>query len=319
MDKSLDVITIGDGMVTMNPKSKGPLRYVADFERKVGGAELNLAIGCARLGMKAGWISRLGDDEFGRYIYNFARGEGIDVTNVKLMEGFTTSVNFKEIWEDGAGRTFYYRMNSPTLTMKAEDLPLEDIKNSRILHITGVFSAIRQNDMSVIHKAIETAKNNNVLVAFDPNIRLKLWSKEEARQCLTQLLPYVDIMLTGEEEAEFLLGISDLDEMIRKFTEYGIGRIAIKQGSAGSVGYYEGLKINMPAVKVNTIADTVGAGDGFDAGFLLGTVRGWPLERTLTFANTVGSMVVSVSGDNEGLPYYEEVLQKLGVSKFIER
>ncbi len=306
-------------MVTMNPKSKGPLRYVAEFERKVGGAELNLAIGCARLGMRSAWISRLGDDEFGRYVYNFARGEGIDVSNVRFMEGYTTSVNFKEIREDGAGRTFYYRMNSPTLTLKAEDLPIEDIKNSRILHITGVFSAIRQNDMSVIHKAIEIAKKNNVLVAFDPNIRFKLWSKEEARNCLTQLLPYVDIMLTGAEEAEFLLGVRDLDEMIAKFTEYGIGCMAIKQGSEGSVGYNEGLKVSMPAVKVNTIADTVGAGDGFDAGFLLGIIRGWPLEKTLTFANTVGSMVVSVSGDNEGLPYYEEVMQKLGASEFIER
>ncbi|SDC16713.1 2-dehydro-3-deoxygluconokinase [Paenibacillus sp. UNCCL117] len=306
-------------MVTMNPKSKGPLRYVAEFERRVGGAELNLAIGCARLGLRTAWISRLGDDEFGRFVYNFARGEGIDVSNVKLMEGYATSVNFKEIREDGAGRTFYYRMNSPTLTLNAEDLPADDIKKSRILHITGVFSAIRQNDMSVIHKAIEIAKANNVLVAFDPNIRFKLWSKEEAKHCLTHLLPYVDIMLTGEEEAEFLLGVRDLDKMISKFTEYGIGCVAIKQGSQGSVGYYEGRKVSKPAIKVSTVADTVGAGDGFDAGFLHGIINGWPLEKTLTFANLVGSMVVSVAGDNEGLPYYEEVMQKLGVSEFIER
>ncbi len=306
-------------MVTMNPKSRGPLRFVGDFERKVGGAELNLAIGCARLGLRTGWISRLGNDEFGKYIYNFARGEGIDVTHVELLDGYPTSVNFKEIREDGTGSTFYYRMNSPMLTMTADHLPEEEIKRARILHLTGVFSAISRHDMSVIYRAIEIAKNNGVLVAFDPNIRLKLWSKEEARQCLGPLLPSVDIMLTGQDEAELLLGVSDPDDIIRSFAEMGIRRIAIKRGAEGSIGYDNGQRISKPALPPNAIVDTVGAGDGFDAGFLLGVVKGWPLDKVMTFANAVGSMVVSVSGDNEGLPFYEEVLQKLGLEQRIGR
>ncbi|MFC4304062.1 sugar kinase [Cohnella boryungensis] len=307
MKKDLDVITIGDGMVTMNPRSKGPLRHVNEFERKVGGAELNLAIGCARLGLRTGWISRLGNDEFGKYVYHYARGEGIDVTQVELLESYATSVNFKEIREDGSGRTFYYRADSPTLTISEADIHADYIKRSRVLHITGVFSAIRKDDMSVIRRAIRLAKEHDVLVSFDPNIRLRLWSKEEARAALTALLPDVDILLTGEEEAALLLGTGDLDEMLAEFRKYGISRIAIKQGERGCTVASRQEVIRMPAVQVPQVVDTVGAGDGFNAGFLLGHLRDWPLERIAAFANKVGSMVVSVSGDNEGLPYYEEV------------
>ncbi|WP_373232452.1 sugar kinase [Cohnella sp.] len=315
MKKDLDVITIGDGMVTMNPRSKGPLRHVNEFERKVGGAELNLAIGCARLGLRTGWISRLGNDEFGKYVYHYARGEGIDVTQVELLESYATSVNFKEIREDGSGRTFYYRSDSPTLTMSEEDIHAEYIKRSRVLHLTGVFSAIRKHDMSVIMKAIQLAKEHDVRVSFDPNIRLRLWSKEEARSALTELLPYVDILLTGEEEAALLLDTADVNEMLAEFRRYGISHIAIKQGERGCTAVRGQEAIRMPAVPVPQVVDTVGAGDGFNAGFLLGYLNNWPLERAAAFANKVGSMVVSVSGDNEGLPYYEEVV----ASEILER
>jgi len=315
-----DVLTIGDAMITFNPCSKGPLRFVHSFERKVGGAELNVAIGCARLGLKTGWISRLGNDEFGKYILNFVRGEGIDVSEVKYVDGYPTSLNFKEILEDGSGRTFYYRANSPTTTLTTESLNEEYIKNAKLLHITGVFLAInKEKNVEVIKRAISIAKKSGLLISFDPNIRLKLWSKEEAKDTLSTFLPYIDILLTGSEEAEILLGMSNPKEIIERCKSYGISYIAIKQGEKGSIGYYNGQYMEAPPVKPRKVVDTVGAGDGFDAGFIYGVLHGWPLERTLKFANTIGSMVVSVSGDNEGLPYLEDVLVKLGEKTFIER
>jgi 2-dehydro-3-deoxygluconokinase len=315
-----DVITIGDAMVTFHPASTGPMRYVPSFERKVGGAELNVAIGCSRLGLKTGWISRLGNDEFGRYIYNFVRGEGIDVSQLEMVDGYPTSLNFKEIMEDGNGRTFYYRSNSPTTALTIESLNEDYIKNSRVLHITGVFPAVDQaKNIELIKHAIVLAKQNGVLVSFDPNIRLKLWSKEEARTALREFLPYVDIFLTGVEEAELLLGVSDPKEIIEKSKEFGISYIAIKQGDEGSIGYHEGLYLEAPPVKAKKVVDTVGAGDGFDSGFIYGVLNNWPLEKTLHFANTIGSLVVSVRGDNEGLPYLDDVLVHLGEKEFIER
>lgn len=315
-----DVITIGDALITFNPSSTGPMRYVPTFERKVGGAELNVAIGCSRLGLKTGWISRLGSDEFGRYIYNFVRGEGIDVSQVELVDGYPTSLNFKEILEDGSGRTFYYRSNSPTTALTVDSLDETYVKEAKVLHVTGVFPAVDPaKNVELVKQAILLAKKHGLLVSFDPNIRLKLWTKEEAKAALLQFLPYVDILLTGQEEADLLLGVSEPKEIIEKSKEFGISYVAIKQGDKGSIGYHNGQTIEAPPVKVKKVVDTVGAGDGFDCGFIYGVLQQWSLEKTLQFANTIGSMVVSVSGDNEGLPYLDEVLVQLGEKEFIER
>lgn len=306
-------------MIAFNPVSTGPMRFVNAFEKRIGGAELNFAIGCARLGLKSGWISRLGNDEFGKYIRNFVRGEGIDISQVELMDGYPTSLNFKEIMEDGSVRTFYYREKSPTLTMTSHDLDETYFKNAKILHITGIFPAIDSKNIPIIDKAISLAKKYGLKISFDPNIRLKLWSKEEAKVALSAILPNVDILLAGDEEMDIILGVSDPKEIIERSKELGITYIAVKQGDKGSVGYFNNELIESPPVKPRKVVDTVGAGDGFDAGVIYGILHDWPLKKTLEFANTIGSMVVGVTGDNEGLPYYEDVQMALGETERIER
>ncbi|WP_226672109.1 sugar kinase [Rossellomorea aquimaris] len=315
-----DVVTIGDAMITLDPSSTGPMRFVSSFERKIGGAELNFAIGCARLGLKTGWVSRLGNDEFGRHIFNTVRGEGVDVSEVELADGYPTSLNFKEIMGDGSVRTFYYRDRSPTTVLTKEALNEEFLKNTKILHITGVFPAVdKTKNIELIRHAIIEAKKHGVMVSCDPNIRLKLWSEDEARDVLRSFLPYVDILLTGIEEAELLFGTSDTNEIIEHCKKFEITHLAIKKGEEGSVGYVNGEYVEAPAVKAKKVVDTVGAGDGFDAGFIYGILQNWPLEKALHFANIIGSMVVSVTGDNEGLPYLEDVLVHLGEKERVER
>lgn len=314
-----DVITIGEAMVTFNPGSTGPMKFVNTFEKKIGGAELNLAIGCARLGLKAGWISRLGNDEFGRYIQTFTRGEGIDVSQVELVDGYPTSLNFKEIMEDGSVRTFYYRDKSPTLTMTPDDLDEEYFKQAKILHLTGIYPAIAPGNIAIMDQAIALAKKHGLKISFDPNIRLRMWTKDEARAALSRILPDVDILLAGDEEMDIIIGESDPKAIIEKVKDLGISYIAIKQGEKGSVGYHNGEIIEAASVKAAKVVDTVGAGDGFNAGVLYGITKGWPLEKTMNFANTIGSMVVGVKGDNEGLPYYEDVQGRLGEIERIER
>ncbi|MBH9966190.1 sugar kinase [[Bacillus] enclensis] len=315
-----DVVTIGDAMITLDPSSTGPMRFVSSFERKIGGAELNFAIGCARLGLKTGWISRLGNDEFGRHIYNTVRGEGVDVSEVELVDGYPTSLNFKEIMGDGSVRTFYYRDRSPTTVLTKETLKEEFLKNTKILHITGVFPAVdKTKNIELIRHAIIEAKKHGVMISCDPNIRLKLWSEDEAKEVLRSFLPYVDILLTGVEEAELLFGTADPHEIIEHCKAFGISHLAIKKGEEGSVGYMNCEYVEAPAVKAKKVVDTVGAGDGFDAGFIYGILQKWPLEKALHFANIIGSMVVSVTGDNEGLPYLEDVLVHLGEKERVER
>ncbi|MDN4493019.1 sugar kinase [Ureibacillus aquaedulcis] len=315
----MDIITIGDGMITFDPSVKGPLRYVDEFKRKIGGAELNVIIGCARLGLKTGWISRLGKDEFGRHILNTVRGEGIDVSEVKLIEGYPTSLNFKEVHASGDSKTFYYRHKSPTETLKVEELPIDYIKNAKILHVTGVFPAILEQNRQIILQALKIAKQNGVKVSLDPNIRLKLWSKEQARETLLSYLPYVDYLLTGREELEILFETSREAEIIQALQNYELTHIIVKDGAKGAF-YLENDRLNEVAgFTVDKVVDTVGAGDGFDAAFLYGIIQNWSVEKSIRLANAVGAMVVQVEGDNEGLPYLEDVEVFLGTREKIER
>lgn len=316
----LDVITIGDAMIAMCPKEKGPIIFCDSFKRKIGGAELNVAIGCARLGLKSGFISRFGKDDFGKYILNTIRGEGIDVSEVKLVEGYQTSVYFREILSDGASRSFYYREKSPTKTLNINDIDEEYIKNSKVLHITGVFPSITESNREVVLEVVKLAKKNNLTISFDPNIRFKMWTKEEAKEYLQKLLSYVDILLIGDEEIDVLLEANNtIESAIKKFHEYGIDKVIVKRGSKGAIGS-DGINIyEVDAIKPRALVDTVGAGDGFAAGFLNSLINGQSFKECIEFANAVGSLVVGVEGDNEGLPYYDDVLVHLGKAKVIER
>ncbi len=315
----MDVITIGDAMIAMCPKQNGPIMFCNTFERKLGGAELNVAMGCARLGIQSGWISRLGNDDFGKYILKTVRGEGVDVSEVKLVDQYPTSVYFREVLSDGSSRSFYYREKSPTSTMKCEDLNEDYFKNAKVLHITGVFPSIAKNNQEIILESVRLARKHNLLISFDPNIRLKMWTKEEAKAYIEKLLPHVDILLIGDEEIEILLGEVTIEDAIKTFHDYGIEKVVVKKGAKGALGSDGKNVYEVDAIKPKALVDTVGAGDGFAAGFLTSLVKGKTLEECVKFANAVGSLVVGVEGDNEGLPYYEDVLVHLGQSKKIER
>ena len=306
-DKKLDVLTIGDALITMNSQTNGPLRFVHTFERKVGGAELNVAIGCSRLGLKTGWISKLGKDEFGRYITSYARGEGIDTSQVELVEGYPTSIYFKEILNAERINSYYYRHNSPTNLFKIEDINEDYVKNTKVVHISGVFPAINETNKDIVLQLVKLAKKNNVIVTFDPNIRLKLWSPEKAKKVLQSFLPYVDVLITGEEEAELLLGSSNMQNLIELGKHFSISHIILKRGEKGATGYKGGEIIDVTPVISTKIVDTIGAGDGFAAGYIYSLIKDWSLEKSLRFANAVAGYVIGVPGDNEGLPYLEDV------------
>ncbi|PSL31661.1 2-dehydro-3-deoxygluconokinase [Planomicrobium soli] len=318
MSKELGVLTIGDAMITMNPKTTGPLRYVDQFERKVGGAELNFAIGCARLGLKIKWISCLGKDEFGKVIYNFARGEGIDVSAVNFIEGIPTSLNFKEIHASGAGKTFYYRNPSPIMELKIDDISEAMFEGINVVHLTGVYLAIGEENLLVAQKIINLAKQKGVLVSFDPNIRLKLWSIEKARKVYETVFPEVDILLTGLDEIQLISEKQTIEDLVEYVEKFGIRDFVVKDGEKGSKLYRDGRWTESPGFEVTPI-DTVGAGDGFDAGYVYGILNNLNETDLLRFANGVGALVTTVTGDNEGLPSLEEVMDFIDNKKVVER
>lgn len=318
MSNKFGVFTLGDALITFDPTETGPLRYVPGFTRKVGGAELNFAIGCARLGLQTKWASRLGGDEFARVIYNFARGEGVNMANVEFVKGYPTSLNFKEVREDGSGKTFYYRYQSPILTMMPEDIKEEMFEDIDLVHLTGVFLAIDPKNLAITKRVLEIARQKKITVSFDPNIRLKLWTLERAKAVYQEVFPFVDILLTGLDEIEMINGDSSSKALEELAEKYNIQQLVVKDGANGAKVLNDQKWFEKEAFSVKPI-DTVGAGDGFDAGYIYSVLNGFTPEKALEFANAVGALVTTVSGDNEGLPYLEEVQALIGNEQVIER
>jgi 2-dehydro-3-deoxygluconokinase len=316
---NMDVITFGESMVLFNPNNNGPLRYVHNFTKSIAGAESNVAIALARLGHDSGWFSRVGDDEFGRYIISTIRGEGVDVSRTITDKTKNTGLLFKERFSHVNPNVYYYRNDSAASCLCPEDLDMEYIKSAKILHITGITPALSPSSRETVLKAVEVARNNGVTVSFDPNIRLKLWSIDEARETIMKIAAMADIIFPGIDEGEMLLETSNPENIAKSFLDMGCQKVVVKLGKDGCYAtdgkdscYVEGYIIESPI-------DTVGAGDGFAAGFLSGILNDYSLKESSRLANAVGAMATLVRGDMEGFPTLCQVDQFMGKTEVIDR
>ncbi|WP_100011621.1 sugar kinase [Lentibacillus sediminis] len=304
----MDVVTLGETMALFSPESPGPMRYADRFSARIAGAESNVAIGLSRLGSESGWISRVGNDEFGKKIRAFIRGEGVDVSRVTFDETADTGLFFKEKLSPGEWRVKYYRKGSAASKMKPEDIDESYIAGAKFLHVTGITPALSDSCYESVLTAIDYAKRHNVTVVFDPNVRRKLWPEERARTVLLELSSKADIVLPGMDEAKFLFGEGSPEKLAQRFQEHGPTVVIMKLGKEGAYyldrdmdGYAEGFS-------VSEVVDPVGAGDGFSAGFLSGLLDGLDVPEAVQRANAVGAMVTMAAGDVEGLPEKERLL-----------
>lgn len=303
----MDVITFGETMVLFNPTQVGPLRYASIFEKSIGGAESNVAIGLARLGHEVGWFSKLGQDEFGLYVRNFIRGEGVDTSKVIFDEGHPTAVFFKERQVMQESKVYYYRKGSAASQLSPEDLNEEYLSRARFLHITGITPALSDSCKDTVHAAIDMAKRNGLTVTFDPNIRLKLWTADEARQTLMEIALKCDIVMPGIDEGTLLTGETTPEGIAQFFLQKGVKAVVIKLGERGAFYAAEDQQEYVEGFPVKQIVDPIGAGDAFAAGFLSGLLRGYPYREAVRLANRTGSFALTVVGDVEGLPSWHQV------------
>lgn len=302
-----EVVTIGETMVVFDSTAAGPLRYAHEFTCHTGGAETNVAVGVVRQGHSAGWISRVGNDEFGRKIINTFRGEGVDTSRVAVDSTHNTGIFFRESAGNGEYRNTYYRSGSAFSVITPGMLDADYIRSAKYLMISGVTLAVNASAAATAKRAMEIAKEAGVRICFDPNLRLKMWSVEQARRTMEELWPMVDIALPGVEEGNILFGLEEPDEIAGHLRRtYGIRTVVVKIGADGAIGYQDGEKLVSPGFPARVV-DAFGAGDAFCAGILSGFLEEWPLERTLRFANAIGSMVVSYPGNIEAIPYKEQV------------
>ncbi|MCA0174018.1 sugar kinase [Bacillus sp. RAR_GA_16] len=299
----MDVVAIGETLVSLTPNANGLMRHAESFTPKVAGAETNTLMGLSRLGHNTGWISRLGEDELGAKILTTVRGEGVDTSNVTLDRHHQTGLFFKEMIHGGEVRVHYYRKGSAASHLEADDLDEEYIANASFLYISGITPALSESCKMVILKAISIARKHDTKVVFDPNIRKKLWSEEEARATLLEISKQADIVLPGITEGAFLFGTTDEKEIAQSFMNLDdVSCVVVKRGERGA--YYsthEGSG-EVDAYEVKNVIDPVGAGDGFAAGLLSGLLDHLSVEKAVERACAVGAMVTTIPGDFEGLP-----------------
>lgn len=299
---NIDVFTLGETMILFQADQMLPLEYVNQFPKRIGGAESNVAIGLARLGHSVGWFSKLGDDPFGKFILKSIRGEGVDTSTCLYTAEAPTGLIFKEQLSPEDVNVYYYRIGSAASLMKPTDLQEPYLAKAKILHITGITPALSESNYETVMKAIELAKKHQLTIVFDPNIRFKLWSKEKAKQVLNEIAALADVILPGLDEAQFMTGKTEVEEVAKILSGSDNKTIIIKLGEKGAYLHTSTEQTYIEGFPVKQVVDPVGAGDGFAAGIISGILRQEPLATTVRKANAIGAMVVGMSGDIEGLP-----------------
>ncbi|NOU97429.1 sugar kinase [Paenibacillus sp. LMG 31456] len=312
-----EIITFGETMALMMPASSKGIEYSSQFNGLFGGAESNVAIGVARLGHRVGWFSRMGKDPFGRMILKKIRGEGVDVSRVELTVEAPTGLMMREV-VSGKTSVYYYRKGSAASTLKPEHLDEEYIKQAKYLHVTGITPALSASCREAAIEAIRIARKHGVKVCFDPNLRLKLWSMDEAREVLLEMAKEADYFLPGLDELKLLYQTESFDEIVKHLNE--LRAVSIVKGGDDETYVVEQGKVSaVPYFKAEQVVDTVGAGDGFCAGFIVGLLKNYSHTEAVRLGNLIGSMVVQTEGDWEGIPTWEQVEAVLNNVKHVER
>ncbi|MDM2735291.1 sugar kinase [Citrobacter sp. Ct235] len=308
MKHSLDVITIGEAMAMFVATQTGDLAEVEPFIKRVAGAELNVATGLARLGMKVGWVSRVGNDSFGRFVLNSLKKEGIDAQGVTLDERYATGFQLKSKVENGTDPIVeYFRKGSAASHLSVADYNDAYFSAARHLHLSGVAAALSASAYELLAHTARTMKAQGKTLSFDPNLRPVLWKSEaEMIEKLNRLAFQADWVLPGLKEGMILTGQQTPEGIADFYLRHGVKAVVLKTGADGA--WYktaDGEKGSVAPVKVNNVVDTVGAGDGFAVGVISALLEGRTLHQAVTRGNKIGALAIQVQGDSEGLPTRE--------------
>jgi 2-dehydro-3-deoxygluconokinase / 2-dehydro-3-deoxygalactonokinase len=306
---SPDVVTLGESLIQLNAVTRGPLRHVTLFERHVAGAETTVAVCVRRQGLSSGLITRVGDDEFGKCILNWVRGEGVDTSQIRVDIEAPTGIYFVQrgFPIPSESKMFYYRKGSAGSRISPSDVDPDYLGAAKLFHTTGITPALSENALEATRKALEISISNNLIVSFDTNIRPVLWgSIDNAVRVLTPIIEKVDILFTDPRDASILLNVQDVDQMIDGFLKFGVETVVLKMGRKGAIAANRREKVSVQALEVY-VEDPIGAGDAFAGTFITSRLKGRSLEESLKRAVIAGSLVVTVRGDEECLPSEEEI------------
>ncbi|PDO89129.1 sugar kinase [Kosakonia pseudosacchari] len=310
MHKPLDVITIGEAMAMFVATETGDLADAGQFIKRAAGAELNVATGLARLGLQVGWVSRVGDDSFGRFILNTLRKENISTAGVTLDGRYATGFQLKSKAENGTDPIVeYFRKGSAASHLSTEDFHAALFNDARHLHLSGVAAALSASSYALLEHAAQSMKAQGKTISFDPNLRPVLWKSEaEMVEKLNRLAFQADWVLPGLKEGFILTGENTPEGIADFYLQRGVKAVVIKTGADGAwFKTASGEQGAVAPVKVENVIDTVGAGDGFAVGVISALLEGKTMPDAVRRGNAIGALAIQVPGDSEGLPTRAEL------------
>lgn len=310
---SPEILTFGEAMAMFVAEQTGELADIERFQRRIAGADTNVAIGLARLGFRVGWLSRVGNDGFGTFIRRFLEAEGLDCRHLSVDDEHPTGLLFKERAEGGADpKVTYFRRGSAASRLALFDANAVDFSALRHLHATGIPPALSTSARELSLHMLIQAGAAGASISFDPNLRPGLWrSESEMRETLNSLAAQSDWVLPGLAEGRLLTGRDSPEAIADYYLERGAKAVIMKLGPEGS--YYRGTlggqeeSATIPGFEVAEVIDTVGAGDGFAVGVVSALLDGRSPREAARRGNLIGSLAVQVVGDMEGLPDREHL------------
>ena len=311
----LDVLSFGEVIVDFFPEERGILLRDAErFVRHLGGAPANVAVGLARLGVRAGLMTLVGADDFGTFLVGALEAEGVDTAGVGTHRTVRSGITFVAVGPRGERSFHFYRHPSADQLIAEHDVDPALVARARVLHY-GSSTLSREPARSATRKALAAARAAGGVISCDPNLRPHIWTDPtEAAPLLRETLALTDLVKISDDELAGVVGTSDVEGGARALRELGVGLAVVTLGERGC--YYDGAAAGTGWVRGQKVdvVDTTGAGDGFVAGLLTellprlragarpATLDRGSVEAGCGLANRVAARVVTRFGATAALP-----------------
>ena len=295
-----DVMAIGEPLVELSQTADG-----APFVQGFGGDTSNAMIAAARLGADAAYFTAVGADRFGQALTELWLKEGVDASRVVVNGGAHTGLAFVTHGPDGR-QVSYLRAGSAASRIGESDLPVDRIKATQILHVSGMSQAISSSAADAVFAAIDIARAAGRLVSYDPNFSLKLWPLRRARAVIHEAMRSCDIALPSLEDAKDLAGLAEPEAIADFYLRLGARLVVVKLGKAGALAAIAARRERIAPYAVKAV-DAAGAGDCFDGAFLAEFVRAADPFAAARFANVAAALSTQGFGAVAPLPRRAEV------------
>jgi 2-dehydro-3-deoxygluconokinase len=312
---STDLFTFGESLSVFISSDADSVMSATKFERVTAGAEVNVAVALARLGLKAQYFSRFGNDQLGSVMLADIEAEGVDVSLAKRVDSFTGAM-VRNPGKTAPVEISYLRKGSAASTIEPSDILDSYISSTRWLHATGITCAISESGAKTVKYALEKAAQLKVKSSFDLNIRRKLWSEDAARKVLEPLARDVELLIGGEDEYQVVFGKVDPKQILAEVNKRGCKIAVMTKGDQKMRFSIDGNYEEITPPKVVAV-DPVGSGDAFTGGVIAGLLSGMSAKSALEQGSICGALVASMFGDWTGIPtgvagvIDKEIIQKV--------